>query len=429
MSGASARPLSRRLSRSLARAMSSNGILSAVDNTLIVYGDSRVSQTYNDNALRVEGFAMWARQALKGRVDFDKTRVHNHSGQGTNTLATTHLASATSEIGGSALLMMGTNDLGALTLAQSTANIDTIIAAFRAAGKIVFICDEYPRVSVPGTTPQLIGIRDHIRGRHNPSAGIYVMPTWDAVADVPDGTAPKTGYLSDGTHLSNRGAEAAGFACADAMRPYLPAVNLLTRPGIVNEQLFASGGGSITGAAAGIASGTVPSGWTMAVDEGTGGSVVSSIQTDLYGDGINWWQIVVAGVTRISATLSTGDVSAAGTLIVPDVDKIDAHVLYQVDAGPENLSKVKLAMFKQSGIQIPGAAAASDGNYFGSVTTDFFSPDAIDAMLRLPHTKNDADATQLRWRLELFSPSSVVANFTVRFALPQLRVYEGILGI
>src|SRR5690606_21451155 len=151
-----------------------------------------------------------------------------------------------------------TNDRGSLTASQSLENIADWIAVQRGAGKVVIIGDETPRLDLTNeTVPPLsehIAVRDGIRAMHNPAQGVYVAPTWAALASSGDPDMANANLLYDNVHANPTGGFALGAAFASVISSLYPARDVLAGgANLVTNGTMAGTGGTVTAPATGVA--------------------------------------------------------------------------------------------------------------------------------------------------------------------------------
>lgn len=396
----------------------------AANNTVALLGDSRPHRVdFSSQWINGNGFAAWQRRRLFGQMDFNKANnfaVGNYSTQDVIDHTLTPCANSSA---GSVLILVGINDIDdpGATLAQTNANLDTIVSTLHAAGKVVFIVDELPTNDVAGSPTAIyhVGIRDHIRATFNrPDLNEYVLPGWNSIAVTPNSLDAVPGSYPDDD--SPHPTSVAGNSIADAsvpiMSPVLPTVDLYNRPGLLAGGNLTTSGGSLTGGA----TGTAASGWTVNINGGAGTAAVCSVVAE---DGLNWQQVAVSGGTGSDVTAFTGNLISGFT---PGTSYIDMLMRVRVVAGSAGINRLRLVSLRNGGTAIP--CANGDPAYdAGSIVTDLVPSVATDMLFWLPHVLVPADATSFNQRLEIKANTGVAANITVKFAIPQLRIYTGSL--
>ena len=389
------------------------------NNTVALLGDSRVfrvdGNAQNAGFMHHSGFALWARRLTHGQVQFNLANQFGVGGYTTQEVVDNTLDDAAASDAGSVLVMVGVNDWGeGISTATSTANIDTICSTLTAAGKAVFICDDSPASGETGAAlTQHVAIRDHIRGLSMPR--VYVVPSWNAVAATPDGTSPGSG-MEDTVHYGPGAASRVGVACANVMGPRLPTFDLAARSGVLSGGDFTGTGGTKTGV-----TGTVPDGWTVALESGTG-TVACSIAA---ADGLNWLVVALSNGDTPVIGIYSGDLDSGWTA---GTDRLDMAVKCRIDAGSANVISCQLHARRESGTQLKLATTrnAGDGIIVNNTTAPLPATE-LDMTLWLPHVLFPTGATQLIQRMEIRGLTGTTSSGTFRFALPQLRKYTGSL--
>ena len=395
----------------------------AANTTLSLLGDSRPARVnFSSQFINANGFPAWFRRNLFGQADFNKANDFAVAGYTTQQVVDNTLASCAASSAGSVLILVGINDIGAgMTLTQTNANLDTIVSTMHAAGKVVFICDELPTNDVDGSPTAIYhaGIRDHIRTFNNPGSLIFVLPSWNSIAVSPDSNAAVAGSYPDtpgDIHPTSVAGNAIVMASLSIVSGALPRTNLFTRPGVLYGGDFNTAGG---GTASGGVIGTVPSGWTANLNSGTGAIACSMVQED----GLNWMQAAITGGTATEFTFYTGSLISGFT---PGTSYIDMLIRCRVTAGVTGFSRLRLVSLRDGGTAVP--CANGDPAYdSGNQATDLVPTTGLDLLLWLPHVLVPADATSINQRIEFKANVGVSCSGTIKFAIPQVRIYTGSL--
>jgi lysophospholipase L1-like esterase len=115
------------------------------------------------------------------------------------------------------LVLAGTNDVGAVPLATSIANLTAIYAGLRAAGITAVACTLPPRTDARTAVAKL----NHWIKRYCALQGIPIVDLHGALVDVTTG-GYSAGLSSDGIHPIAKGARVMGDAVAAALLPIVP---------------------------------------------------------------------------------------------------------------------------------------------------------------------------------------------------------------
>jgi hypothetical protein len=368
---------------------------------------------------------LWASRYSGYAIQFNKAVQFAAGGYTTQEVVDSALADCAASDAGSVVVMVGVDDEGqGVSQADSFANIDTIVSTLVGAGKLVFFCDDAPASGEDSAgLAQHTAIRDYIRGLEG-TDGVVVVPTWDAAAASPDSTTIGDGYEGENDsppptanpHFGPGASSRVGQAVATAMAPHLPAFDLFGRADVLSGGDFTGSSGTKTGGV----TGSVPAGWTVALESGSG-TVACSIEA---ADGLNWLVVTLTGgdtpiIGVYSDDLSTG--WTAGT------DYIDMAAKCRIDAGCANIFLAQLQARRDGAATIPLTGVtqkAYDGAVINS-TTDLLPAESMDMTLWLPAVKYPAGATALIQRFEIRGHADATSAGVFRFALPQLRKYTG----
>lgn len=356
---------------------------------------------------------LWARRFGFGTIEFNRSLVLAVGGATTQDVVDNQLADAIASGADSAVVMVGVNDNGAsIATGTSTANIDTIASTLAAAGIHVFFCDDSPATGESGAAlTQHVAIRDHIRSL----AGATVVPTWNAICANPDDTAPGTG-MEDTVHYGPHGALRAGMAVAEKMLAVLPPTNWFNRASVIAGGDYSGTSGTKTGV-----TGSVPNGWTVALESGSG-TVVASIDA---ADGLNWLTVTLTGGSAPVIGVYSDDISGG---VTAGTDYLDMVARCRVDPGTVGVISCQMVARRDgdTALQTTDAIEAADGAIINS-TTNTIASCGMELAFSLPHILFPAGATQLKQRFEIRGLSGVTSSGVFRFAIPQFRLYTGSL--
>ncbi|MBB3949898.1 hypothetical protein [Aureimonas jatrophae] len=410
-------------------------------NTIVAFGHSMINTftfamngatpPVEQNAYQMAGGLLTGlRQLSKGQIDFNRANTVGEGGQQSPYLIANYLAAAVASPAKAALVLAFTNnfrDGDPVSLAQSKADLDTIIAQLRTTKEVIFICDEAPKTTT--VTASIIADfaawRDYARSKHDPSKGIYVLPTWNAIASAPDSNTPAAGMLrSDGIHDATAGVQAKGRACLPIIAAAMPAIDLTARAGVLAGGKFTATGGTLAGATV-VPTGAAPLGWSVNIDAAASGSVVSSLDT---ATGI--WRLDIANLANGSSAsaISLRGPTSFGMGLALGTDRFDLTMFSKVLAGSQNLGRVSLKLRRNGGQFEPSLGdPAADAEWAGSTSTNALAFDAKewDALLRPGHALTTAGATQEYPWLDISGFANQALTASIEFRIPQISAYTG----
>lgn len=317
-------------------------------------GDSRIAinwsgtGTHRDN----RGLLFWTEYFGSQRYDSSFGLNFAVSGEGTTAIlarAATTAASSAQAV----LALMSTNDRGVLTAAQSLANIASWVAIMRAANKVVFLCDEMPRTDLSGSLlTEHLAVRDGIRAMINPAGGVYIVPTWNAIASPTNNQVADPDLLYDIVHPNSRGASVASAAVMptisyayDSREVLSGGTNSIINPGMTGTA------GTVTAPALGVA----PTSWNFNVRADLAPAIATGSKVTQ--DGKEWARISISGTPT------------AGT--IPEARFFQEVSIVGFNTGDvvEGLMRVKITSL--SGIRHV-ALQALYGNALASLVSDGF---------------------------------------------------------
>lgn len=367
-------------------------------------GDSRTIQGQTAGNQFTRSYIHWLRSLSSQRINTRAGLNLGVSGQRSDqVLARVGTSIATLQAGGagSVLLLVGTNDIGVLTLSQSQANIGGIIDAYRAAGIVVIGIAETPRGDLSGANlTHHEGIRDYYLSRHNPATGIYVVNTWTALAAA-------NNRVADQVHLSVKGCKVLGGALNPTLEALFPAPAILPadnseyvsgalQPGInVLSNALMSGGA------------TVATGWSVTNNAGGTVAVTSSKVTTATGD---WQQVAITGTPSGAGELFVRleQVQDARAALFGSGDVLDGMVEYEVDDG--------IAGVRSFGLFIVTDNNPRDGDYdAGATTSDYLlPPGGYAGVMRIVPPTLSVTPTMMRMRIRAVGLTGVPMGITFR---------------
>jgi len=390
----------------------------ASNNIVAIGGDSRAFRTNNTSAfLSANGFATWTRRYLPGKVDFNRGMVFAVGNTSIADFVADQMPGVLASAAGSCILISdlnGIDDVGN-TLEDDQAAFDTVVAAFSNARKKLFVSDGLPVGSVGAAATWQAALRDHIRTLDDPDNGIYVVPTWDALATVADGhtAIADTFPAGDSVHPNSYGCSIIAHEFATVMAPIMPDVDLFA-PTLAWGGDFTSNGGTVTAPATGVAVDNM----TLAMS-GTG-TVVGSVED---ADDLHWQVVTMSGTDALSFTFQGPELISyftAGT------DYLDFFIKVKLDAGSVGINRLWLYALTDGGTKL--FLGDGDDAVDGFVlSTDLLPPTADEFTLRLPHVFLPSTATTLELRVEATTRSGVTSSGVIKFAFAGARAYTGTL--
>lgn len=254
------------------------------------------------------------------------------------------------------------------------------------------------------------------------------MPSLSSTASTTWGAA--TNVLYDGIHPSIKGAFYMGKAIAQILNVWFPPVDILPTNSLVYDATnnpngnklaspqFASSGGTVTPAAAGVS----PSGWTL--DLSGGGSVVTTGSLVTATDGaLLHQQVISAGPYTSTGSSSAPDYTHLSRLFqsisaakLPGSETIRAACYVEVDAGASNIAVPTLQLRW-------GGSSAFNASLWPSQAFEMPSEAWSGVLLTPPHTFTTAPAAGdvVMFMNTYFAGSSAASlspSGTVRFGRP-----------
>lgn len=374
-------------------------------------GDSRTLDNFRNGAPS-NGPLTVARLLSKRRIHFEKPDCNGVGGATTGEMLANQFPAALASDASILVLMGGTNDvLQGVSTAATLANLEAMVTAWTAsaADRVVLMADECPAgPTYAGGNAARAAIRDFVRGRVRPSQGIYLWPSWEAIATSPDGLTAKADAYRDDLHWASGGSWAGGRAAWQVMAQLVAAIDHEQDAGVI------SGGNFIGSTLAAIG---------VTANNPNGAAI--TLESD--GDGVNWIKVdfgagilnPVVNLYRSSGTIPDG--------LTPGLNRAGWNMRCRVDAGHENLRIVQAELRRQSGAVLLTAAGdlANDGAFVGSAEHDTVGPipgEAFDGMWYVDAAEFPPEATSWRWYTTIAGFSGEVTRGIVRMAMPQLRV-------
>lgn len=367
-------------------------------------GDSRTIQGQTTGNQFTRSYIHWLRSLSSQRVNTRAGLNLGVSGQRSDQVlarVATSIATLQAAGAGSVVLLVGTNDIGVLTLAQSQANIGGIIDAYRAAGIVVIGIAETPRGDLSGANlTHLEGIRDYYLSRYSPASGVYVVNPWAALA----GSDMR---VSDLVHLSVKGCKTLAGTLVSTLAALFPAPAILP----TDNSEYVSGGlvagqNVLTNA---LLSGgaSVATGWSVSNNAGGTVAITSSKVTTATGD---WQQVAITGTPSGGGELFVRleQVQDARAALFGSGDVLDSMVEYEVDAGVSGVRSLSLYIVTDNNPR--------DGEYdSGGTTADYLLPsEAYAGVLRLVPPTLSATPTTMRMRIRAVGLTGVPMAITFR---------------
>jgi len=359
------------------------------NNVVAFDGDSRTIQGLSSGSLFARSYPHWLRLLSGQRISTTTALNFGISGQRTDQIlarVAATIAAMQSASAKTVFLLAGTNDIGVLTLGQSVANIGALIDAYRAAGIIVILIAETPRGGLSGDNlTHHQGIRDYCLSRHRPTAGVYAVNPWPALA-------ASTNRVSDQVHLSVTGCRVlaeqvlgtvqALFSAAAILPPdngEWSSGALLAGQNVLSNALL-SGGASVA------------TSWSVTNNAGGTTTVTPSKVTTSTGD---WQQVAISGTPSGTGELFARleqSVDARASLFGVG-DTLDAMIEVEVDAGVSGVRSL--------GVIIVTDNNPRDGEYDnGAATADYLLPsDGYSGVLRTLPRALTVTPTMMRLRL------------------------------
>jgi len=337
----------------------------------------------------------WARRLTGERIDLPISSINGGSGETAATIRSTRLATALASGANVFFLCAGTNQ--GTSLAQDIADVTYMAEqmAGSAADAVCFVYDLFPGGTHAGWDSTRIArhadLRDAIRLLDDPPNGIYVVPSWDAVASTPDGDEPAAGMLQTADlHPAIPGAFAAGLELTTLLELYTPA-----RDPYAGETFVAT---------------TAMSGANLAGATGNALSVagLASANTSsarMLVDGATTWAELTLNTTAVATCNPTTATIPAGVTV--GVTSISSIIKLKLHSGLANVRQLQLRQIKQSGLDV-NTNIGSDALHPGTLTEIGEIPVTEDRYITLhtPPAVVAGDATSIRWQL-LITPEVV----------------------
>lgn len=279
-------------------------------------GDSRLDRytsSTTPNSPRSDDILAWTQFFCRGAIEFGKVEGLNFAVSGARIaeVVASQLDDAIATDAECVFLYVSTNSTTDYVSASNImADIDTIVAAVRASGKLLVIFSENPRTgySDEPRRQQHRTMAEYFR-RQRSLSGVIVIDPWTFMVD-PTSTEslPLTGVTQDGLHQSTYTAMKLGKLAAAELMKFLPPANLLASSRADLFDASAEPYGSLTananldgttGTEGSGVTGDTADGWTITTADADMTAVVSKT-TDA--NGIPVQRIVVSG-TPVTASL------------------------------------------------------------------------------------------------------------------------------
>jgi len=387
------------------------------NNLIGALGDSRLHNAGVGGVSENRGPLHWACMMSGQRLTFSTAYNFGVGGYTTADIVANTLDLACMSLPSSMFVLCGTNDRTSLTLAQTIANIETIVTKLVNSGKDVYIMAELPRGDTTNTSyrysaAQLaahVMVREYIlnmRGRNN----VFVCDAWNDTAVRTSTTGDiQLGITIDGLHPNAKGAYLAGKCIAAqiiARHPIAPSFTPVSnsQPNIwINANPILDGtAGNVVSASGG--SGVMATSWTSGV-----GSTVGGI-TRTYSKTTEGYQQIVIGGTAGGSNPYADVIRQTGlNSIITANSYVYAVGELSVAAGQTNITGISV------GIMVVYADASShyvwDGDRYNDasiITTDAFSGVYKTQSILVP-----AGATEVRLILRVYGVSSAASTATI----------------
>lgn len=377
-------------------------------NNIVAFdGDSRTIQGLSSGSLFARSYPHWLRLLSDQRIATTATLILGAAGRSSDevlasvpaSIATLQAASAST-----VFLLVGTNDIGNVSTpdaAASAANIGAIIDAYRAAGIVVIAIAETPRGDLSGA--YLVhhqGIRDYYLSRHRPSAGVYVVDPWTALA----GSANR---ISDLVHLSVTGCRVLAEQLLGTVRVlFSPASILPTDNGEWSSGELVAGQNVLSNA---LLSGGSSIATSWSVTNNAGGTTTATPLKVTTSTG-EWQQIVVngtpSGAGELFVRLEQSIDTRAGLFGSGDI--LDGMIEVEVDAGLSGVRSLELIIVTDNN---PRDGAYDSG---GTEAEYMLSSEGYTGILRVLPRVLTATPTLLRMRLRAVGLTGVPMAITFR---------------
>lgn len=388
-----------------------------VGRNVAFFGDSRTNQAlYSNSRYGVRSYPYWMR--FCSNQNFDTTAALNF-GVSSDTTALmaarvdTAISSMVSAGVGTVVFLGGANDV--VSIEESSGNIATMMAKFRAAGIVVLLVTETPRDTENALH---LAIRDYCRTLNSPGGGIYTVDIWPTLANGDAGAL--AGVTVDGTHLTVYGCRILGLALATrlnslmAQRDILPTANENSNAvglNILTNAILLGTGGTATN----LEVGSVVAAACSVNNSTTGALVTTSIGSR---NGYNTQRIVVTGTptaaapnVRFEHNLDAKAAAAVAAGIFANGDIIDGGCYMRMAAGTAGVKAARLTLLAGS------AATFVDGESDTTANTAGYNLDAgeFEGVSRMVPRAVANDSSNLRLRVDLIGIQNVpmTADFDV----------------
>jgi lysophospholipase L1-like esterase len=322
-----------------------------------------------------DSWAAWANRLTGQRIFMDPNLNKGVSGNTTAQMLARFQSDVIANLNSFDIMILqgGTNDItaGSPTLAQSVANMQSMVTQVVNAGKQVILLGVLPRALANGASSaqllQTISLNTSLREWAKTQPCVtwvdWSRPLIDPTTAA--STALNVLYHGDGLHPSGGGAYRIGQMIANALNVMLPpgpdvtvgagdtydSTNNPNGNRAVNGTFFTTTGGTVTNG-----TGTMPSGWTLQKVAGSwvNAEVTASVATNPQGvnsKGSNQINITVAMGARSNNESFTVIGSSAITTFVPG-DKVIAECEMDI-SGMSNMWYAQLGFLDSDGAQFP----------------------------------------------------------------------------
>lgn len=422
----------------------------AIDKPLVAFaGDSicyaaiganTATGTFNTG----RGPSYWTRFLSNQRIVSPQALNFCVSGDTTNMLLARMgpiLASGAADI----YVMIGTNDVGAVSLATTQANIRSIVTQFLGTGARVHLSTVLPRQLVSATSrAQLLAINNFIRSLQGTYSRLYIFdPFLQYVDPVATDMAPRTSYAYDGLHPTTLGAYY-------AMQSYVAQINqqyvqfgspaMATATDVFDAtnnfggNLVAngimSGTGGTNGGGGGTISGTIADSWTLATSA-NGGTITSLTVTGssvTLTDGRPAQRIVIGGTYSGagSAAINQGtsvvfrqDLGSLNATNYPVGSQVVLTATYSVAASSANISGVECRISTTIG---GTTYEIGDGSAY---TSDFIPADAYSGTcMTEPFTIPSGTITLMRPSVRMYLRTAASQTPALQIDISSVKLYH-----
>jgi lysophospholipase L1-like esterase len=285
--------------------------------------------------------------------------------------------------------LFSTNDRGTLTAAQSLSNIAAWIAEMRAAGKVVFICDETPRTDLNGALlAEHVAVRDGIRAMHSPGTGVYAVRTWASIADSGDPDVADSDLLYDTVHPNPKGAAAMGAVLANVLLSAYPGRDVLTGgTNLITNGVMAGTAGTVAAPALGVAA----TSWTLNVRADLAPATATG--SKVTEGGHDWQRVIVAGTPTFSTIPEARLLQNVATAGFAENDVVEILARLKINS-VVGLRDLRFGILYGNG----GASEAWDGSQLSAYD---FSGGPWEGIIRTPRFTIPATNTLMRVQMSI----------------------------